>query len=367
MPASYYTLRGTTPPHRAQGSTVSAVSVDQMWGFDPQLLLATVEFPNDKPENLLRRNRAARLLAIRRQPLPLDPDPVTPTSSKPSQPDPNRVDQLARLSATLTLQSLFRAHRTRQKYIAVLFSQLSIATHRLSPPDIGVGLGASYQLVLPPVDGASLNVQEKLLRRYYLYCSWVERQRRDGLPPTFPEFAAAYLQALWRMWVVRRNWLKFKQKLSGEEGGADGARNEMLWKARKTAGQHTTWGEAARKMQRAWRCYYNRRIYRFHRDLIRFRLRGEPRKLLRFINPQEAALMDASMGIHVRFRLGGTTFPPLIYYKVFVHKSLVDMNAFSPRDYTSQEARRPLPVDLFGSERCKEIPGSRPDPLGICL
>ncbi|TPX56416.1 hypothetical protein PhCBS80983_g04549 [Powellomyces hirtus] len=367
MPSSYYTLRSSPPrgPTPVTNTSVSVVA-DQMWGFDPVQLLATVEFPNDKPENMLRRSKAARLLAIRRLPLDGDEPPVPVarpqdirrrtshavggTANSELRDDMARREQLARLAATLTLQALYRAWQTRRKYIAVLYGHLSIATHRLDPPDIGVGLGAAYQLALPPVDPQSLSIQEKVLRRYYTYCFWLEKRDRHGFPPTFPEFAAAYIQALWRMWAVRKSWLKFKQNVLGQEGtsvGAAGARKEMLWKARKQAGQATTWGEAALKMQRAWRSYYNRKIYRFHRDLIKFRLRGEPRKLLKFINPQEADLMDASMGIHVRFRLGGASFPPSIFYKVFVHKSLIDMNAFSPRDYTSPESKQPLPVDLF--------------------
>ncbi len=38
------------------------------------------------------------------------------------------------------------------------------------------------------------------------------------------------------------------------------------------------------------------------------------------INPREAALVDAAAGIHVRFRLGGSTFPPLVFYKIFTHR-----------------------------------------------
>lgn len=43
--------------------------------------------------------------------------------------------------------------------------------------------------------------------------------------------------------------------------------------------------------------------------------------------------MDPASRCHVRFRLGGLKFPPLIYYKIFVHGSVVDINAFAPRDY----------------------------------
>jgi hypothetical protein len=34
------------------------------------------------------------------------------------------------------------------------------------------------------------------------------------------------------------------------------------------------------------------------------------------LNPMEAQLVDGASGLYVRFRLGGTMFPPVIYYKV---------------------------------------------------
>lgn len=52
------------------------------------------------------------------------------------------------------------------------------------------------------------------------------------------------------------------------------------------------------------------------RNVINFRLGGDPRLLLRTINPGEAGLFDRASGVHVRFRLGGYSFPPSIYYKV---------------------------------------------------
>ena len=77
------------------------------------------------------------------------------------------------------------------------------------------------------------------------------------------------------------------------------------------------------------------RIYRYYRDLIRFRERGDPAVLLRAVNPREANMSDAACGVHVRFRLGGTTFPPLIFYKIYTHRPVTDMCAFSPRDYVA--------------------------------
>jgi hypothetical protein len=56
-------------------------------------------------------------------------------------------------------------------------------------------------------------------------------------------------------------------------------------------------------------------------------------QLLKCINPNEAGLLDAAARCHIRFRLGGEKFPPLIYYKIFTHGGLVDINAFAPRDY----------------------------------
>ena len=58
-------------------------------------------------------------------------------------------------------------------------------------------------------------------------------------------------------------------------------------------------------------------------------------QLLKSINPAEAGLLDAASRCHIRFRLGGDRFPPLIYYKIFAHGGIVDINAFAPRDYNA--------------------------------
>ena len=92
--------------------------------------------------------------------------------------------------------------------------------------------------------------------------------------------------------------------------------------------------EAALVVQEAWRRYTSVRIYRYYRDLINFRSSGNPMEMLRCINPSEAALLEASSGAHVRFRLGGQTFPPKIYYKIYTHQPMCDVNAFAPKDYT---------------------------------
>ena len=66
------------------------------------------------------------------------------------------------------------------------------------------------------------------------------------------------------------------------------------------------------------------------------REKGSPAELLRCINFREAQLCDSAAGMHVRFRLGGTTFPPLVFYKIYTHVSVTDINSFCPRDYVRE-------------------------------
>jgi len=96
--------------------------------------------------------------------------------------------------------------------------------------------------------------------------------------------------------------------------------------------------ESALKIQFAWRSFCNRRVYRYFREIILFKLKGNPQDLLRSLAPGEADFADHAAGIHVRFRLGGVVFPPKIYFKVFTHRPLCDVNSFAPRDYTKERS-----------------------------
>lgn len=50
--------------------------------------------------------------------------------------------------------------------------------------------------------------------------------------------------------------------------------------------------------------------------------------MLRCINVREAALVDAAAGLVVRFRLGGSSFPPLVFYKIFTHRPVTGTHSF---------------------------------------
>ncbi|KAL1006639.1 hypothetical protein UPYG_G00074790 [Umbra pygmaea] len=97
-----------------------------------------------------------------------------------------------------------------------------------------------------------------------------------------------------------------------------------------------------RIIQRAWRSHVDKRVFQYFKHLVRFRNQGDPRFLLKNIKPNEADILDAAAGVHVRFRLGGTSFPPSIYYKIYTHRPIIDICANSPKDDTNPGLKRPL-------------------------
>ncbi|KAK2814853.1 hypothetical protein Q7C36_023119 [Tachysurus vachellii] len=97
---------------------------------------------------------------------------------------------------------------------------------------------------------------------------------------------------------------------------------------------------AARVIQRTWRKHANIVVFKYFKNLVNFRHQGDPHLLLKYINPREADILDAAAGVYIRFRLGGTSFPPNVYYKIFTHRPIVDMCANSPKDYTHPGQKR---------------------------
>ncbi|KAH1185543.1 protein MFI [Mauremys mutica] len=108
------------------------------------------------------------------------------------------------------------------------------------------------------------------------------------------------------------------------------------------------WNQAARVIQRCWKRCINVRVFRYYKELIGFRGVGDPHLLMKCIDPREAELLDAAAGVYVRFRLGGTKYPPSIYYKIFTHRPIVDMCANSPKDYSKPAYKQLVPEAIHG-------------------
>ncbi|KAH0789255.1 IQ calmodulin-binding motif family protein [Histomonas meleagridis] len=87
------------------------------------------------------------------------------------------------------------------------------------------------------------------------------------------------------------------------------------------------------------------------KEIIQFRNKGDPASLLRVINPIEAKLLDSSIGAHVRFRLGGTGWPPQIYYKIFLHSPVCDVNSYAPRNYADKKSKE---ITLLSQDQLDE-------------
>ncbi|XP_053198324.1 protein MFI [Scomber japonicus] len=99
---------------------------------------------------------------------------------------------------------------------------------------------------------------------------------------------------------------------------------------------------AVRIIQKAWRRYVYREVFRYFKELIKQCNQRDPQSVLKTVNPREAELLDAAAGVIIRFRLGGITFPPNIYYKIFTHRPVVDVCASSPKDYTQPSMKKPV-------------------------
>ncbi|KAG7526058.1 hypothetical protein JOB18_036181 [Solea senegalensis] len=93
---------------------------------------------------------------------------------------------------------------------------------------------------------------------------------------------------------------------------------------------------AARIIQKASKRYVDREVFRYFKLLIDHCNQRDPQSILK-----TAELLDAAAGVFIRFRLGGVTFPPNIYYKIFTHRPITDVCASSPKDYTQPGLKKP--------------------------
>ncbi|XP_043547785.1 protein MFI isoform X3 [Chiloscyllium plagiosum] len=95
-------------------------------------------------------------------------------------------------------------------------------------------------------------------------------------------------------------------------------------------------------------------LFKHYKNMINFKGQGNPRFMMKCINPIEAGFLDSAAGVHVRFRLGGETFPPKIYYKIFTHRPIVDLCANSPKDYTHPATKQEPPRQIHNHNSVKK-------------
>ena len=161
----------------------------------------------------------------------------------------------------------------------------------------------------------------------------------------FSSWCAVQIQSVWRMNRCRRRALRRKMMIYQIAALTIQNMWRYYWftkirpisKVTITVGPGRDKSAPALIIQRKWRSFCARRIFKYFSDLIRFKLKGAPGDLLRTIVPGEADFLDKAAGVHVRFRLGGSVFPPSIYFKVYTHRPLCDVNAFAPRDYNGEK------------------------------
>ncbi|XP_075394416.1 uncharacterized protein CXorf58 homolog [Tenrec ecaudatus] len=76
---------------------------------------------------------------------------------------------------------------------------------------------------------------------------------------------------------------------------------------------------AAKKIQRAWLCHMNKRMFQLLKHTICAAGSFATYEILRKVSPSEAELMkDPTMKSRVRFRFSGEKFPPFIVFKIFL-------------------------------------------------
>jgi hypothetical protein len=97
-------------------------------------------------------------------------------------------------------------------------------------------------------------------------------------------------------------------------------------------------------------CVCVQQIYQYYRTLIIEKQNSNPSMLMKNLSRKEAGLMDNASGLYVRFRLGGTDFPPVIYFKIYTSTTIQDIGSFAPRDY-SRERGSQVEETQFKSQR----------------
>lgn len=77
---------------------------------------------------------------------------------------------------------------------------------------------------------------------------------------------------------------------------------------------------AATMIERAWIAFRDKQMFRLLKHAVCAAENSLTQEILRKVCPKEAELLsDKSMQVRVRFRFGGSEFPPMIFFKIYIH------------------------------------------------
>ncbi|KAK3578442.1 hypothetical protein CHS0354_037419 [Potamilus streckersoni] len=251
------------------------------------------------------------------------------------QNDPTSVD--AQICAAIEIQRFWRGYRVR----CSIYDSLNPKVSKTAVYSDSRDLMTRVEDFIPVPSGIRFEGETlpARIRLNSLYREYIDEMLQAGYDesklPSFEEFCANYI----------KDWWKEKQKQESPRRPSQPQRRKPIPSPK----------EAATRIQRAWRRHIDIQVYRYYRDLISFKTRGNPVLMLRCINPNEAKLLDPAAGIHIKFRLAGERFPPNIYYKIFTHRPIQDLNANSPKDYTKAEQKLRMAKDQ--NNKYRTVPG----------
>jgi hypothetical protein len=171
------------------------------------------------------------------------------------------------------------------------------------------------------------------------------RKKQRLEPVEYVEYCATRITSVYLGWRLRQNYLRLKAlQVEDQLRFVDDLPGFHRVKDPSMASQHELEQQVdqktfnARRIQRWWRSHRDRSIFSQIKHHLAHTLRpvnevkGHPRKLMMLLNPMERQLLDDKVfDFHIRFRLDGCVFPPLVVYKVSLNRGAVDLNAFSPR------------------------------------
>ncbi|KAI9140227.1 hypothetical protein BKA69DRAFT_527886 [Paraphysoderma sedebokerense] len=348
----------------------------ETWGFDPLALLLSVQFPSDRYLTQLKTSKEARKRAIQLQDIQVPAENSSQSSSTTSTFDAKLKSQLSRDAAAITIQSAWKAYVVRSRYILAKLGHLNY----IFQTSLSLDAKINSQSALNSHKGLKSSVEtiehqtNQVMSNYSVLVDssigaldaatdaataiQLPRQQsseRINIVLNLEDLCATKIQSLWKMYTTRKRYLKELHRCTHVHSTTNlknDEKAEMQWLLKRAEA-------AAVTVQRFWRRCWDRKIYHIYRDLIKNRQQADPKRLLKYINPQEAQLVDAAAGLHLRFRLGGETFPPLIYYKIFIHNPTIDVNSFAPRDYTKLLGQKRSTVFRFNrlgaTDKCDKI------------